>query len=116
MAFFGPFWGDTTDPGKENQENQKSKKTKKNKMSDPKVPRLLLSWVLQSWFLFFFCFFWFLVSWVLQSWFFGFFGFMGLAILVILFFWFHGVCNLGMWVSLLGFLVGSCCTNAVNLH
>ena len=33
---------------KKTKKNKKTKKTKKNKMSDPKVPRLLLSWVLQS--------------------------------------------------------------------
>ena len=44
-------------------------------MSHPKVPRFLVSWVLQSCF---FCFFWF-------------FGSMGLAILFFCFFWFfHG--------------------------
>ena len=61
----------------------------------------------------FFCFF--LASWVFQSccfFLFCFFGFMGLAILFFFFcfFWFHGSCNpcnLGLWVSLLGFLVGN---------
>ena len=80
---FCAFRADTCDPSKENQENQKNKKTKKtgkNKMSDPKVPRLLLSWVLQSWcFFVFFCFFDFMGLEIL--FFFCFFGFMGLAIL-----------------------------------